>query len=205
MSDIRLLIVADDPLARAGLATALAELPGVQVVGQTAGDEGLPTMLPVYRPDVVLWDLGWEALELPEMLGDTPTPVLALLPGEELASDVWAAGVEGLLDRNSRPEALGAALAAIGQGLRVVEPGFAAVLSATERPTALPVEAELTRREQQVLRLLAEGMTNKAIAQELQVSDHTVKFHVNAIMSKLDAQSRTEAVVKATRLGLLLL
>jgi len=205
MSDIRLLIVADDPLARAGLATAMAELSGVQVVGQTAGDEGLFSMLPVYRPDVILWDLGWEALELPELLGDTPTPVLALLPGEELAADVWAAGVEGLLDRNSRSAAIGAALAAIAQGLRVLEPDFAAALNAPERPTTLPPEGALTPREQQVLQLLAEGLTNKAIAQELQVSDHTVKFHVNAIMSKLDAQSRTEAVVKATRLGLLLL
>jgi DNA-binding NarL/FixJ family response regulator len=57
----------------------------------------------------------------------------------------------------------------------------------------------------EVLQLLAEGLPNKAIARQLNISDHTVKFHVNAIMSKLNAQSRTEAVVQATRLGLILL
>ncbi len=205
MDDIRLLIVAGDPLARAGLATALAELPDVQVVGQAAADDGLSLLLPVYRPDVILWDLGWEVGEPPEMLGDLQFPVLALLPGEELAADVWAAGVEGLLDRNSRPEAIGAGLSAIVQGLRVIEPDFAAAVNAVGQGPRLLPAGELTAREQEVLRLLAEGLTNKAIAHELGVSEHTVKFHVNALLSKLDAQSRTEAVVKATRLGLLLL
>jgi DNA-binding NarL/FixJ family response regulator len=63
----------------------------------------------------------------------------------------------------------------------------------------------LTPREQEVLQLLAEGLPNKTIADRLYISEHTVKFHVNAILSKLGAQSRTEAVVRATRLGLLLL
>jgi DNA-binding NarL/FixJ family response regulator len=63
----------------------------------------------------------------------------------------------------------------------------------------------LTPREMEVLQRLAEGLTNKAIAQELGISEHTIKFHVNAIMGKLHAQSRTEAVVRATRLGLILL
>jgi DNA-binding NarL/FixJ family response regulator len=62
---------------------------------------------------------------------------------------------------------------------------------------------ELTPRETEVLQLLADGLTNKAIAQRLGISDHTVKFHVNAVLGKLGAQSRTEAVVRATRLGLL--
>jgi DNA-binding NarL/FixJ family response regulator len=63
----------------------------------------------------------------------------------------------------------------------------------------------LTPREQEVIQLLAEGLPNKTIADRLHISEHTVKFHVNAILSKLGAQSRTEAVVRATRLGLLLL
>ena len=63
----------------------------------------------------------------------------------------------------------------------------------------------LTPREIEVLHLLAEGMTNRAIAQRLEISEHTVKFHVNAILGKLGAQSRTDAVVRATRLGVILL
>ena len=65
-----------------------------------------------------------------------------------------------------------------------------------------PIE-DLTPRETEVIQLIAEGMTNKAIAQQLDISAHTVKFHVNAIMNKLAAQSRTEAVVRATRMGLI--
>ncbi len=69
-----------------------------------------------------------------------------------------------------------------------------------------PVTVEtLTRRELEVLRLLAEGLPNKAVAYRLDISEHTVKFHVNSILTKLSAQSRTEAVTTATRLGLILL
>ena len=64
---------------------------------------------------------------------------------------------------------------------------------------------ELTPRELEVLRLVAEGLSNKSVANHLSISEHTVKFHVNSIMGKLSAQSRTEAVARATRLGLLLL
>jgi DNA-binding NarL/FixJ family response regulator len=72
------------------------------------------------------------------------------------------------------------------------------------RPDGVPLE-ELTAREMEVLQLLAEGLPNKSIAQRLDISEHTVKFHVNSILRKLEAQSRTEAVVQATRLGLILL
>ncbi len=87
------------------------------------------------------------------------------------------------------------------------------VLDPTLAPAILPardwedeplVEA-LTPREEEVLHLLADGLSNKAIALQLGISDHTVKFHVNAILGKLGAQSRTEAVVRATRMGLLVL
>jgi DNA-binding NarL/FixJ family response regulator len=78
------------------------------------------------------------------------------------------------------------------------------LLSAPPTPDLDPSES-LTSREQEVLQLVAEGLTNKAIAQELSISEHTVKFHINTIMGKLNAQSRTAAVVRATRLGLILL
>ena len=80
------------------------------------------------------------------------------------------------------------------------------LLLSTQPETAdeRPVE-DLTPRELEVVQLLAEGLPNKAIAKRLGVSDHTIKFHVNAILGKLGAQSRTEAVVRATRLGLIVL
>jgi DNA-binding NarL/FixJ family response regulator len=98
-----------------------------------------------------------------------------------------------------------AALQAAAQGLAVLDPAFASeVLPARERMGEAPIE-ELTPRELEVLQLLAEGLSNRAVARQLDISEHTVKFHVNAILGKLGAQSRTEAVVRATRLGMILL
>jgi DNA-binding NarL/FixJ family response regulator len=124
--------------------------------------------------------------------------------------ELWAAGVRGLLWRNATAEQMVAAAQAINQGLAVLDTGLVDRLMPDEETlmAAAGLEAlsePLTPREHEVLQLLAEGLTNKAIAQQLAVSEHTVKFHVTAIMSKLDAQSRTEAVVRATRLGLFIL
>jgi len=107
-----------------------------------------------------------------------------------------------------------AAEEATRQGWRVVAFAFEDAPGLHERCHAVipsridniqKVLEELTAREMEVLQLLAEGLPNKSIAQRLDISEHTVKFHVNAILRKLEAQSRTEAVVQATRLGLILL
>ena len=87
-------------------------------------------------------------------------------------------------------------------GLHVFSPALAGALR-ENAADVVPAAVDLTPRESQVLGLLAEGLTNKAIAQRLSISDHTVKFHVNAILGKLNAQSRTDAVVRATRQGLI--
>jgi DNA-binding NarL/FixJ family response regulator len=171
--------------------------------------------LRLYQPDVVVWDLGWEpalgptetptALEQLAQVRDTGQPVVALLPDDRYTALVWASGVRGLLLRDVDTVTLALALPAVARGLVV---GDAALVSglfpARQPPLMSPAEA-LTPREQEVLQLLAEGLPNKTIADRLHISEHTVKFHVNAILSKLGAQSRTEAVVRATRLGLLLL
>lgn len=202
---VRVLIVADDPLARAGLATLLAERPVVALVGQVAGDDELLSHLEVYRPDVILWDLGWDAGELPAAFTGVGAPVLALLPHEELAPAVWSAGARGLLLRDGDGDLLETALQGVAQGLLLLEPTLAESVSAPMQIAGEPPVESLTPREEEVLALLAEGLSNRAIGQTLDISEHTVKFHVNAIMTKLDAQSRTEAVVRATRLGLILL
>jgi DNA-binding NarL/FixJ family response regulator len=94
---------------------------------------------------------------------------------------------------------------AAAQDLVVLDPSLPAPVLSTRDPSSPMLVEELTPRELEVLDLLAEGLSNKAIAHRLGISDHTVKFHVNAVMGKLGAQSRTEAVVRATRLGLILL
>jgi DNA-binding NarL/FixJ family response regulator len=96
-----------------------------------------------------------------------------------------------------------AAAQAVANGLAVVEPKLTSALLPAIDSDDFTLDEPLTPREMQVLQRLAEGLTNKAIAQELGISEHTIKFHVNAIMGKLQAQSRTEAVVRAPRLGLI--
>ena len=212
LEDLRVLVVADDPLARAGLAVLLSEQSSCTVVGQSSSQEDLAAQAAVYRPEVVLWDLGWErpldleaGLEQVGELVEDGLPVVALLPDEAQAQEVQASGVRGLLLRDASAETLQAALQAIGHGLVVLDPSLVLGLSPVIEPGLDSLVEELTPRETEVLQLLADGLTNKAIAQRLGISDHTVKFHVNAILGKLGAQSRTEAVVRATRLGLLLL
>ena len=215
MLELRVLIVADDPLARAGLATLLTQQPGCTVVGQMAGQADVLDGLRLYQPDVVVWDLGWEptpelavsptALEQLADVRDAGQPVVALLPDERYTALVWASGVRGLLPRDVDAATLALALPAVAQGLVVCDAELVSGLLPARHPQPMSPTEALTPREQEVLQLLAEGLPNKTIADRLHISEHTVKFHVNAILSKLGAQSRTEAVVRATRLGLLLL
>jgi DNA-binding NarL/FixJ family response regulator len=212
MTDLRLLIISPDPLARAGLATLLADRSGYEVVGQIDIGESLPAVLGAYRPDVIIWDLGWEPEENLGLLTEVgPGPnegepqIIALLPDGEHASTIWSSGVRGLLLRDVSTASLLAATSAVFNGLAAVEPEFLDILLPVVSLEEPALVEELTPRELEVLQLLAEGLANKTIAQQLEISEHTVKFHVNAIMSKLDAQSRTEAVVRATRLGLIML
>ena len=208
---MRLYILADDPLARAGLAASLASQPGVSIVGQREPGRALDAEVRALQPDALVWDLGWaprpdaaawlrERTALPALV-----PILALLPDEQMAAEIWSAGIRGLARRDAPPEELLAALQALTHGLAVVDPELAqALLPPRESPPEALAEP-LTPRESEVLQLLADGLSNKAIARALGISEHTVKFHVNAIMNKLDASSRTDAVVRATRLGLVIL
>jgi DNA-binding NarL/FixJ family response regulator len=138
-------------------------------------------------------------------LGDAGPPVVALITDEIQALEARTAGARGLLLRDTSAERLVAALTAAARDLIVLDPPLAVpMLGARDPSSPTPVE-DLTPRELEVLGLLAEGLPNKAIARRLGISEHTVKFHVNAVLGKLGAQSRTEAVVRATRLGLILL
>ena len=214
-NDLRVLVVASSPLARAGLTALLDGAAGINIVGQNAGDSDLPDALDVYRPDVLIWDMGWEPLQNLDRLGEvSDTAVLALIADEatalEAAAALIGAGVGGLLLQDARADTLAAALNGLGQGLVVMIPAVAQTLRAVPRalnPESAPdplIDA-LTPRELEVINLIAEGLPNKNIATKLGISEHTVKFHVNAILTKLGAQSRTEAVVRATRMGLIAL
>lgn len=210
----RLLIVAGELLARAGLAALLDPQTEFDIVGQIAVSEDLPDQLDIYRPDVVLYDLGYEVDAPPPgltALVDVEMPLVALLPGSEAVAPVLAllnTGIEGygLLMRETDPIRLTAALLGALNGLVTLDPIFVESLlpdEVADRPD--PLSEDLTPREHEVLQYLARGLTNKAIAQTLKISPNTVKFHINGILGKLNAQSRTEAVVRGTQLGLVIL
>lgn len=204
MSDLNVLIIGDNPLARMGLAALLAGQPGLVVTGQTSGADDLQAEVDLYQPDVIVWEWGWNTPDHITDARDVGLPVVALLNNPAQAADARAAGVSGFLLGDTDSDSLTAAILAAAQGLVVVAPSLLDSLLPANSAADTPVEA-LTPREREVLQLLAEGLPNKTIAARLNITDHTVKFHVNAIMGKLNAQSRTDAVVKATRLGLIIL
>ena len=209
-----LLLIADDPLVRAGLATLLTAEESVSLIGQTGSANALSD-LPLYQPDVVLWDLGWEvSTEIPanlSALAEQLPLILLMTPDPDATTETSPAkllnlGVSALLPRNVRLDLLITTINTVHKGLVVLDPTFSQVISSPTLTSSLYELTEpLTQRETEVLQLLAEGLANKTIARRLKISEHTVKFHVKAILTKLNAQSRTEAVVRATRLGLILL
>ncbi len=207
MPPVRILIISDDPLARAGLATLLANQSALTIAAQIASGAEIAQTVDVYAPDAILWDCGWDAASTREKISalDVRAPILALVQDDESAREVWGENVRGVLRRDASAEQVAAGLQAIANGLTALDPSFIPILSrARSTDSAEPIE-QLTPREVQVLQLLARGLANKAIAQELHISEHTVKFHVNSILAKLGAASRTDAVVRATRLGLITL
>jgi DNA-binding NarL/FixJ family response regulator len=204
-----LLIVAADPLARSALAVSCENLPGWRVMGlanpSTAADH-LAELEEESEIDLLIWDLGWEAAAVATTdFQDLEIPLLLMLSNAEQAQEAWSAGVQAMVTREASAEILEAAANAASRGLFVIDPELAASFLPSPLDPEYGIEEVLTPREMEVLQLLAEGMTNKAIAEHLQISRHTVKFHVKAILGKLNAQSRTEAVVRATRSGLLAL
>ncbi|RKH52075.1 response regulator transcription factor [Corallococcus llansteffanensis] len=204
---LRLALVSEDPLARGALARALSD----QGEGWTVVAAGTQVELEAARgapPDVVLWDTGLRLTE--GAAPDLGAPVLALVADEAAGELALGEGARGLLFRDVAPGMLVAALHAVARGLTVFEPGLSHVRAAPRNtaPSGLPGATgpdTLTPREREVLGLLAEGLSNKAIADRLAISDHTAKFHVNAVLAKLGVQRRTEAVVRAARLGLVTL
>ncbi|MBI1280453.1 MAG: DNA-binding response regulator [Anaerolineaceae bacterium] len=200
MTEIKVLLVAENPLARMGLAALLAGVSGLTVAGQSSGNQ-VALDLELAKPDVIAWDWSWNSVpELPREM-----PIVALLKESSQAAEAWRAGARGLLVGHLDPDSLGAALTAASHGFAIIEPTLISALAQIESAQPEGQVEALTPREMEVLQLLAVGLPNKTIASRLSITDHTVKFHVNAIMTKLGVQSRTEAVVRATKLGLIIL
>ncbi|HYG69943.1 MAG TPA: response regulator transcription factor [Anaeromyxobacteraceae bacterium] len=199
---VRVLIVGDDPLARGGVAALLAGREDVAIAGQV-GPESVAPQDSGAAADAIAWDAGPSGVAPGERFRDAGAPVVALVQAEADAAAALRAGARGVLLRGAGGEALAAALVAVSRGLVA----FDGELRDALLRAAPPVRAgeALTPREREVLALLSEGLSNKGIAARLGISDHTAKFHVNAILGKLGAETRAEAIVLAARSGLVVL
>jgi two-component system, NarL family, response regulator YdfI len=211
---IRVCIVAASPLARAGLENLLAAR-GVEVAGSFATIDSLGDLLADSAPDVILVDASGDSPEVlvaqltdSDLASDAAIVVLADNLPPAFSADALRAGVRAVLPSDVSPDQLVASLQAVAAGLFVIHPTeLTTVLpGAVPATQSLPELAEpLTRREREVLQMLASGLGNKEIAARLNISDHTAKFHVASILGKLGAATRTEAVSLGIRRGLVLL
>jgi len=183
-------LLGDDHLALGGLARLLETSEGWVVVPNLQDD-----------PDAILVDFADRESENVRSLAPR-YPILALASEPERAREALASGARGVVSRRTSGARLSHALDAVLEGLLVIDEDLAEdLLRPPQRP--LGSHETLTPRELEVLELLASGLSNKEIAERLGVSFHTVKFHVNGILGKLGASSRTEVVALAARAGLL--
>ena len=200
---IRVLIAEDQSLVRRGLVAIVNMEEGALVIGEAADGAEAVALWRSLKPDVVLMDLrmpetdGLDAIRL--IRAEDPQAAIIILTTYDHDEDVYAglrAGARAYLLKDVQPEELFKCIRAVHRGETYLQSKIAAKL-------ALRVQEEaLTDREVQILGLLAEGKSNKSIAQALFISESTVKTHLKSLFTKLDATSRAEAIAFAARRGL---
>jgi DNA-binding NarL/FixJ family response regulator len=213
---IRVFIVAASPLARSGLQQLLAS-PEIEIVGSAVDLDSASGLLsePEAEPDVIVVDASRDSGAVVATLSGGPSDIGADIPIVVLesadngaGSDLLRQGARAVLPATVSPAEMIAALRAVTSGLIVLHPLTIAALPHaainTSRTTEELVEP-LTKREKEVLQMLAAGLGNKEIAAKLNISDHTAKFHVGSILGKLGVSTRAEAVAAGIRRGLVLL
>jgi two-component system nitrate/nitrite response regulator NarL len=195
-------IVAESALVRSGLSAILGTSPSIRVAYEATPSEA--RSLPTEGVDLVVCDVP-DGTSAQAALECAPpgVPLLALIGPPERARELMRAGARGVISRDASSERLSAASIAVASGLCTLDERTLAEL-VSPKPVDAPASS-LTRREHEVLELLAEGLSNKLIAVRLDISEHTAKFHVNSILDKMEADTRTDAVVRAARSGVLTL
>ena len=211
METIRILIADDHAIVRKGLRTLITSEPGMEVVGEAADGIEAVQKARSLQPDVILMDMvmprqtGLEAIqEIKEENPEIRILVITSFAEDDQVFPAIKAGALGYLLKDSSPEQLLQAIYDVHRGESSLHPTIALkLIRELKRPSDLPPTAEpLTEREVQVLRLVARGMTNQEMAEELVISERTVANHVGSILSKLHLANRTQAALYALREGL---
>lgn len=216
---VRVLIVDDHAIAREGLKAILETDPQIEVAGEAGDGYSALKKIAAVQPDVVILDVrlpGLNGIEVTRQIKAAhPDIAVVLLSGyhdDALVVEAIQAGAAGFLLKDASEELLLHSIHVAKSGGCVIETSLLrasasqtpAVLERQPRPEpAFTLAEELTEREREVLRLMAEGYTNKEIAERLSVAEVTVKKHVQSIMAKLGATDRTHAAILALRLGLI--
>ncbi len=207
---IRILIADDQPLMRQGFAMILSAQPDMEVVGEAGTGTAAVEQARKLSPDVIMMDIqmpGMDGIAATRQLRDSRVLILTTFGSQEHVAHALRAGASGFLLKDSTPEQLVHAVRVIAAGDALLDPAITrelikrALPSLTE-PAVPPRFDSLSDRETQVLRLLAQGMSNAEIARTLVVSEATVKTHVSRLLTKLGLRDRVQAVVAAYQHGL---
>lgn len=200
---IRILIVDDHPVVRVGLSSMLGVQPGMTVAGNAANGVDAVELARTLAPDIALVDLrmpGMSGVEIIQALRRERIPMrILVLTSFETDEDIYSAvkaGADGYLLKNSSQEEMIEAIRIVCSRGRYFPSDIAARLAERLR------RSELTPREHEILALLAKGLSNKQIGKLLRISDKTARNHVNNILEKLGAKTRTEAAILAIQQGL---
>jgi NarL family two-component system response regulator LiaR len=208
---IRILIADDHAIVRRGLRTLIASEPGMEVVGEAADGIEAVEQARALRPDVILMDIvmprqgGLEAIaQIVEEDAQARILVITSFAEDDKVFPAIKAGALGYLLKDTSPEQLLQSIYAVHRGESSLHPTIALkVIRELNNPPPLPPTGDpLTEREVEVLRLVAQGMTNQEIAERLVISERTVGNHVGSILAKLHLANRTQATLYALREGL---
>lgn len=208
---IKVLLVDDHEMVRIGLAAVLGTEEGIEVVGEASNGQDGIRLAQQYKPNVVLMDLvmeGMDGIETTRRLlaihPDCKVIVLTSFIDDEKMYPAIEAGAFSYLLKTSRATEIADAIRAAARGQSVLESQVAAKMMDRLRQPKVqtPPHAELTEREMEVFRLLAQGKSNQEIADQLFIGIKTVKFHVTNLLAKLGVEDRTQAAIYAYKHGL---